>query len=230
MKLLSHQQCSGTDADRLWKGRSAFTLLELLLVLTIITTIAAVTFPGLLQRLTQQSVRGTAEQVRQLLDNARVRAVEEGRILQLRYEPNGRRYVLLPYEPMSEETTTMTESSSARPFAKTESTRPTEPFRVFEMPEDCRFHVDNTFLSGERIAATRLGEEWMGYLSNPSGIQDVSWSNPVLFNPDGSATGASLVVMNKQRQYVKLHVRGLTGAVWAEPLKVMEERLGTTGN
>lgn len=207
-------------------GRAAFTLLELLLALSILVTLATLSLPGLIRSLKQQGVQGNAEQVRQILDQARIRAVEEGRILQFRFEPHGTHYVLLPFEPLEES------AGSASPMTTTtfgkEPVR-TDPFRIYETSQGCYFHVDSSLLSGEKAVSERLDDPWLNHLENPTAGRDAAWSAPILYFPDGSATDGSLVVMDKYRQYIKLHVRGLTGAVWTEPLAVMAERLGQTG-
>lgn len=199
------------------------------MALTILITLAALSWPGLMRTLKQQSVQGNAEQVRQILDRARVRAVEEGRILQLRYEPHGRHYVLLPLDPADESQTTANSPLNKSTTFGAQAPL-VEPFRVYELAEGCYFHVDSSLLSGEQVVAERLGEAWMPHLENSAGVQDIAWSASILYYPDGSATDGSLVVMDQDNQYLKLHVRGLTGAVWSEPLAVMADRLGKTGN
>jgi len=210
------------------QDRTAFTLLELMLALAILVTLATLSWPGLMRSLKQQSVQGNAEQVRQVLDQARVRAVEEGRILQLRFEPNGTHYVLLPLEPVDESQTVAPSATTTTHFQK-EPVR-TDPFRIYALTQGCSFHVDSSLLSGEKTMAERLGDEWLGHLENASDGRDVAWSLPILYFPDGSATDGSLVVMDRDRQYIKMHIRGLTGANWSESLAVMAERLGKTGN
>jgi len=207
-------------------NRPAFTLLELMLALGILITLATLSWPGLMRSLKQQGVQGNAEQVRQVLDQARVRAVEEGRILQLRFEPNGTHYALLPLDPVNESQTTAATASTTTHFQK--EPVQSDPFRIYELTQGCYFHVDSSLLSGEKTTSERLGDEWLGHLENSSIGRDLAWSLPILYSPDGSATDGSLVVMDKDRQYIKLHIRGLTGANWSEPLAVMTERLGKT--
>lgn len=210
-----------------FKLRSAFTLLELLLALAIIVTLATLSWPGLMRTLKQQGVQGNAEQVRQVLDHARVRAVEEGRMLQLRFEPNGTHYVVLPLDPVEDSVSTAPAATTTTTFGKTSVK--TDPFRIYQLSQGCTFHVDSSLLSGEKTVSERLDDSWLNHVENPSDGRDVAWSVPILYSPDGSATDGTLVVIDPNRQYIKLHVRGLTGAVWTEPLAVLAERLGTTG-
>jgi len=209
-------------------GRSAFTLLELLLALAVLVTLATLSWPSLMGTLKQQTVQGNAEQVRQVLDRARVRAVEEGQTLQFRFEPQGKRYVLLPWEPLDESGTNTSASTSGSSSTTSSSVR-IDPYRVYQLAEGCYFHVDSTLLSGEKQVSEQLGESWIGHLENGTGLQDVSWSAPILYYADGSATDGSTVVMDKDERYVKLNVRGLTAAVWSEPVARLSGRLDTTG-
>jgi prepilin-type N-terminal cleavage/methylation domain-containing protein len=211
------------------RKRSGFTLLELLLVLMVMVTLAALSWPRLTRYLQQQGVQDNAEQVRQLLDRARVRAVEEGRTLQMRFEPHGRHYVLLPYEPV--DPNQPLDSTAAAPFSASSGTAviKTDPYRAYTLSEDCHFHVDSRLISGKQTIAERLADPWTAHLENGLAVKDIAWSAPILYYPDGSASDGSLVVMDAKRRYIKLHVRGLTGAVTSAPLALMSERLGSTG-
>jgi hypothetical protein len=151
--------------------------------------------------------------------------------LQLRYEPHGRHYVLLPWDPVDPNqgsdpsTTSVAENSpSSAPVVKT------DPYRAFALSEDCHFHVDGLLVSGKPTVAERLADPWIAHLENGLIAKDLAWSEPILYYPDGSATDGTLVVMDARRRYIKLHVRGLTGAVTSAPLAMMSERLGSTGD
>lgn len=212
-------------------GRSAFTLLELLIALSVLLVLTTLAAPGMLGQLKKQTVMGNAEQVRQILDRARVLAVEGGRTIQVRYEPHGRKYVVLPldqFDPNDPQVTGATTSGGSLNAAPTPVKA--TPYRLHELEEACKFHVDSSLVSGQSLVTERLGEPWMGHLENGMGADTVGWSRPILFYPDGSATDGTLVVMDQDHRYIKLHVRGLTGAVWLEPLAVMADRLGSTGN
>lgn len=204
--------------------RSAFTLLELLLVLGVVVVLAAMSWPRLTGIMRRQSVLGNAEQVRQLCDRARVRAVEEGQTLQLRYEPHGRHYVLLPHEPVDPGTQLPTPAAGTSPAAV-----PGEPYRVHQISEDCQFHVDSALVSGQKLEVERLADPWLAQLENGSAARDIAWSLPILFFPDGSATDGLLTVLDRDRRYINLSIRGLTGTVQVSPIEVLAQRLGRTG-
>ncbi len=208
--------------------RSAFTLLEVLLVLSVLGIMATLSWPRMLAQLKQQTLHGNVEQVRQVLDRARVRAVEQGRTLQVRFEPRGKRYVVLPHDPPEVDATGS--SSGGTTTQPVDSAVKSEPFRVYTLAESCFFHVDNALLSGESIHAERLDDPWLSELDNGAEARDVAWARPVLFHPDGSATDGTFVVMDQSNRYVKLRVRGLTGSVSVGSMAVLSDKLGSTGN
>jgi len=210
--------------------RSGFTLFELILVLSVLGIMAALSWPRMLTQLRQQTLEGNVEQVRQVLDRARVRAVEEGRALQMRFEPRGRRYVILPNDPANPDVTDSGTPSAGTTTRFRDAPVTTTPFRMYTLAEECSFHVDNALLSGESIVTERLDDAWLTEIVNAGDARDVNWSTPIVFHPDGSATDGTWVVMDNQRRYIKLRVRGLTGAVSKTSLSVMSENLGATGN
>lgn len=225
MRLRAARNFRHVSADsRRRNVRSAFTLLELLLVLGVIVVLAAMSWPRLTGIMKRQSVLGNAEQVRQLCDRARVRAVEEGQTLQLRYEPHGRHYVLLPHEPVDPGAQPSASTSGISPGAV-----PAAPYRVHQISEDCQFHVDSALVSGQKLEVERLADPWLAQLENGAAARDIAWSLPILFFPDGSATDGQLTVLDRDRRYINLSIRGLTGTVQVSPIEILAQRLGRTG-
>jgi len=208
---------------------SGFTLIELLLVLGILSVMVALSWPRLLATLKMHTLQGNIEQVRQVVDQVRVRAIEEGETLQLRFEPNGRKFVVLPYEVPAQ----TTETASAAMGASSGTVAPRglhrDPYQVYQLAEDFHFHIDNALLSGKETLIERLPEAALAQLNNSFLARDVGWSTPILYFPDGSATDQVLVIMDRDRRYFKLSIRGLTGAVTVSPMATMSEKLGETG-
>ncbi|WP_437194648.1 prepilin-type N-terminal cleavage/methylation domain-containing protein [Planctomicrobium sp. SH527] len=222
--------CRRSNARNAQQARPAFTMLELLLVVSVLGIIAALSWPRLFNNLKLQTLQGNVEQVRQVLDRARVRAVEEGVTLQVRYEPQGRKYVILPQESLDTNSSSGSNQTAGTTTSIRTTTRMKEPYRVYELGSECHFHVDNALLSGQQTIIEKLDDSWLTQLQNGELARDVGWSTPILYFPDGSATDGSVVVMNQSRRYAKLHVRGLTGAVSVQPIAEMSEKLGATGN
>lgn len=211
------------SAQRKRRNRSAFTFIEVLLVLTIIAAVAALSWPKMSRFLQRESVMANAEQVRQLLDHARVQAVEDGVTYQFRYEPNGQKFVLLPYELLT------TSASQTAADVQTDTASNLTQAIVYELSEDCYFYTP-TVLSGEAIIMERLSDPWLELIQDGTLHRDVSWSSPILYSPDGAATDGAVTVADVDRRYISLSVRGLTGAVVTSRIDQLPELFGASTN
>ena len=198
----------------------AFTLLELTLVLVVIAALAAMAWPQLTTMLQRESLLGNVEQVRQVMDHARVQAIRDGITYQLRVEPNGRKYVLLPYDVITEEQNSGTNSLNATNRLPGDIRRPI----VHELSEDCYFYFENNALLGERVLFERLGDPWLGMLTDGLLHRDVVWAPPILYTADGSASDGSVTVVDEDKRVITLSVRGLTGAVVASRIDKLPEK------
>ena len=86
---------------------SGFTLIEVLLALAIIMTLAAVSWTPLLTSWSEHRLKAAAEDVRSVLAGTRIRSLESDTIWQFRYEPGGDKYVRIPYKQTGEESDTL---------------------------------------------------------------------------------------------------------------------------
>ena len=205
-------------------SRSAFTLLELTLVLVVIVALAGMAWPRITSFLQSESLLGNVEQVRQMLDHARVQAVEDGITYQFRFEPNGRKFVLLPYDlQVSEQQSGTSSTSTSQTSALGNQKRlPT----VHELSEDCSFYMENSLSTGEITLTERLPDPWLEMLADGVMQRDVSWAPPIIYSPDGSATDGSVTIIDEDRRVITLSVRGLTGTVVTSRLAVLPETYG----
>lgn len=219
--IVSHNNLNDSGQRRL---RSAFTVLELILVLTIIVALAALSWPRVSGFLQRESVMSDVETVRQVLDRARVDAIEDGMIYQFRYEPSGKKFVLLPYE--------LLQASGQDPNSKETDPGTSIDVKqaiVFELSEECSFY-NPTSLTGEPIAVERLPEPWLELIQNGTQHRDTSWASPILYSPDGSATDDVVVIADEDQRYISLTVRGLTGVVTTSRLAQLPELFGASSD
>ena len=202
------------------RSRRAFSLLEMLLVLVLLVTIAGLTLPALRGALGSHRLREGAKSVRIELAKARLRAMESGRSCVLRYAPGERRFRVAWQDPtetgeQSEGTTRSGSEQGSRGTAATDTSDELDEGAVIdqiELPEGVVF--------AEKSPSHGLGngEDESNGAAGPleSGVDSTSgegWSEPVIFYPDGRTTDSRLLLRNEREAYVMVTLRGLTGVV-----------------
>ena len=210
------QRCSSANLP-------GFTIFELLLVLAVIALIAGLSWPQLLGLLQRRDLQSSSELVRRELDLGRIKAVEEGLTYQFRYEPYGRKFVLLPYDLI----TTPESTSDVATLTQT-AQNTTKLAHVYQLSEGCSFYVESSLTAdpNERVVAERLGDPWLQFIDTGMLERDVTWSAPILYFADGSATDGLVTIIDEKQNYVTLGVRGLTGSVAISDIERMRGVLG----
>jgi len=174
--------------------RSGYTLIEIMLAVTIIMVIAAMASAPLITSWRDVRLGEEAERVRVLAAGTRMEALDSDQVWQFRFEPGGTRYVRVP---VAEET-----DSSGSP-AETASRNGKRSGRL---PEGMRFSTNSSAGGG-------LSENLLAGLPDAGELGQVSWSSPVEFFPDGTATQTTFEVLSDLGGSRMLQVRGVTGAV-----------------
>ena len=89
---------------------------------------------------------------------------------------------------------------SSRPTTRTLNTQAVDILRLSQnrLPDDVIFAAGDVASSAQVLAT--LG-------SSKEGV----WSDPILFNPDGTTSDASLVMQNDKGLTIRVTLRGLTG-------------------
>jgi prepilin-type N-terminal cleavage/methylation domain-containing protein len=185
---------------------AGFTLLELLLVLAVLVTVASLTWPSLTRYLREQDILEGAEATRAAAAGTRIKAIDTGLTYQFRYEPQGRMFVVIPYDPPE----TIAASSTI-----TDGSVSTYPMLSGRLSEQCRFVVP----ADQPGVSEGLPPEAFTGLPNAGELQGVTWGPPILFFPDGTAADATFGIVNEDDLRVDLSVRGLTGALSLGPLR-----------
>jgi len=207
-----------SDTGSPGRPRSAFTLVEILLAIGVVSIILLIAWPNVLRLSSRQSLIDSADKVRALAASARVQAIESGLVYQFRYEPGGRHFVVLPFEREFE-------SVSATTSAGKETGRYSKASG--QLPEGVIFEAPTLLKpssTGETSAGPgqSLSSEALEGLPDASTLESVGWSGPVLFQPDGSAADATLALIDQRNQRISIRVRGVTGAVSASRVLVGE--------
>jgi prepilin-type N-terminal cleavage/methylation domain-containing protein len=181
-----HQRSASHDRA----ARSAYTLVELMLVLALFVVLGAMAYPELQGPIARQRLKSAAETIRGAWNNARSDAMMTGEIHLFRYEPGSGNYAVQRW--INADT-----SSSSGPSAGS-TTASDEPL---SLPDEVEF------LAGEQVDARAAYEA-----EAMSGAETGS-APSVMFYPDGSTSTVELEIANIYDTRVRISMRGLTGVV-----------------
>lgn len=197
-------------------ARGAFTLFELLIILALLVTVLAVSWPALEQFHVQYQLRQAGALVQARLAGARVHAVDTGVDYQFRFEPGGQRFVVLPFDAQALAESSAGASGGAGPNAGTAS-RPTPQFpkRAGRLPSP-KARFDPAGTGGN--SPQPIPGEWLSGIHDADQFAGVSWSAPILFHADGTASAAHVMIRDNRSRTVTVSVRALTGGVSVSPL------------
>src|SRR5436190_8476455 len=179
--------------------RSAFTLLEILLVLAILVTLAMLAVPLFYRSIRDATLRSAGEQVRTEWNKSHILAMKKGRTYVFTFQPGGRKYKIEPYTAESD---TLDAVSNTNTFAPPPEPAKDDPNSRMQLPEGIKF-LEGLTVEEERA---KIVEAAMG-MSGGGG----EWSKPILFYPDGVSSDAWLVVADEHQSAIRVELRGLTG-------------------
>jgi type II secretory pathway pseudopilin PulG len=219
-------------------GRAGgFTLLELLLVLGLLVLMAAAAWPSLNRPLATIRLREGARGMCNELARARLRAIETGNVLVLRYEAGSARYEVTtrtaalegsdPAAPNDDEF-----SGTATARAGTSRRWPAGAFDPVrgELPAGIRFvRADNPggdpAFAGESLADDDGDSVDTDFDTPSTDVDDMAFDSMsgelsggiaggtvVYLYPDGTARDATIRLANQKSASIEITLRGMTGA------------------
>jgi len=204
--------------------RGGFTLLELLAVVAILALIAGMSWPSFERLLNRSRVQDAAKQVRTELGEARLRAIESGRPQEFRFQPGTG---LFEVRPKEEEAAGPAVLKSALEQMSDESGE-SEPISGAEVTDTAayeRYLPQGMVFAGQEVAkepAAGEEEEGLAGLSTAELTERQTWSEPILFYPNGRSSNARIRVTDGRRYAVDVSLRGLTGTVRVGPASRIE--------
>lgn len=192
--------------------RRAYTLLEVVLALAIIMSIAAISWPKLMHWLEDRKLAESAEAVQISLSKARIWSIDTSLTYQFRMEPGGRFFLVIPYEPefaiADQSGQAVVDPSMARRMLSG------------ELPEGLEFKALTAVAQSEQLA-----NDLLTGLPNAAKLTQVRWSSPILFYADGTATDSTVLMKDERENEYRVTVRGLTGAASMKEGGVEEDEL-----
>lgn len=178
--------------------RLGLTLFEMLIVLALLATAMAVSWPAVQRLASRQNLAQAAETARIRLLSARIHAIEQGLPYQFRFEPDGSRFVILPGDAATEPTLPPGGGTVRLPVASG------------KLPGKVQFDpLQMGTVGGGMILESRFAE-----LPDSRDLAVINWSPPIVFEADGSTNDQTIQLSEPSSGVVyRLAIRGLTGGI-----------------
>jgi len=191
-------------------ARGGFTLLELLLVISVLAVLASLTMPQVAWLLGDRRIARGANLLREELMLARIDAMRQGRILMMDAVPQSGSLRVQPYFSLADSVNAVDRTGSQSALLSgaeqgqmtTVQTDPTS-VRQVELPDGV------TVQSVSVVSSVRGAEVQQAALEN----QSEGYSQPVLFYPDGTTSTAALTLAHPTHGQITVKLRGITGDV-----------------
>lgn len=186
-----------------------FTLMEMLLVLSILVLAATMAFPALNRLYLEHKLQEAAQVVQSKLATARVHALDEGVPYQFLFELNGSRFLIIPEEPDAQ-ATAGTGSGSA---GLVEVVQPRWKY-TGNVEQGITFEA-----APSTLGTGHVDKAWLTGLADSDKLDDVVWATPISFYPDGTSSGGEVQVADTCEEFIRLSIRALTGGVLVSPIE-----------
>lgn len=202
-------------------GRHGYTLLEMLIVLAILAVMIGLGWPAIQKMARRSRIGDAAKQVRNALGQARLAAIESGKAQVFRFQPGAGRFEIAARQEedagpavLRSALDQMAEAAaSPRPAAADPQAGPRDlpggiVFAGQEVAEQPGAEDEGTGLAGASTA--ELAERQ-------------AWSDPIVFYPNGRTSNARFRLTDRERYFVEISLRGLTGTVRIGPTTRLAE-------
>jgi prepilin-type N-terminal cleavage/methylation domain-containing protein len=192
--------------------RRAYTLVELLIVLAVLTTVIGLAVPSLRKLSERGYLQDAARQLRGQLLSARLQAIESASNKFFFYQPDSGVYLVTGPDDAPSLDSSAGEFLVGDDVSEVDAASGRRAAESAEqvLPSDVRFLAPGE--PAVRVAATEL----------PIGGGEGQWSEPLIFYPNGRALNTRIRLAS-DRYCIELTVRGLTGTVQLSPVQRLEE-------
>ena len=182
------RQCS-TGHGRGTRRRSAFSMLELMLVLAIVIVVSALAVPAVQGTISNQAIASGTDRVRIAMGQARVQAIRTGKVFAFYYQRGGQWFDVAPLEDQGQ----LSSQQNANGQVSVQDRELSDNW----LPREVRFVSGETELDSRSEAAKD---------SSGSPTMDA-----ILFYPDGTSQDARLRLQDERGRLMAVELRGLTG-------------------
>lgn len=185
--------------------RYGFSLLELLLVMSILLVVAAFAIPTVQRTFSRNAIEKATGLVRASMGKARVKAIKTGEIHAFFYLPGFSWMGVAPFANITEQV-----NNAAREAQESKERIPGNVFSENLLPRGVYF------AAGEAVADARAAQAVADNGANASNVK------LILFYPDGTTQDARLYLQNDKGDLRQIELRGLTGSATSSKV----ERIG----
>ena len=200
------------------ESRRGFTLMEVLLTLSLLVVITSLAWPMLDKPFANQRLRKAADQIRAEWGGARVEALNSGLTHVFQYTIDGEcNRFRIESQAAPEMPSDAAYGDSFGDTAGDGQYAADPQVSKGTLPEGI------TFVAGETASDTRAATVELE--SQSAFFSQASWSEPILFFPDGTTSTALLILKNRHNRCIELTMRGLTGVVKVGKLYTGEDGL-----
>jgi prepilin-type N-terminal cleavage/methylation domain-containing protein len=210
--------------SRTRRVRRGYTLLELLLVLSILLIVSAAASPAVVGLMADYRLKEATEKIRISLAASRIHCIDLSSTYQFRFELGGRRYLAIPTDAEVYNSAIQNSSAASVPSAVTNGV-PNRRIEIGELPEGCTFQAALAVGSATGMAmpmttapvqAASTDLAWAAAVARvpvAATLGAVAWSPPIVFHPDGTATDTALNIVDKGGRGFRISLRELTGEI-----------------
>jgi prepilin-type N-terminal cleavage/methylation domain-containing protein len=220
----------GARSPRPTQRRTAFTLIELLLVLGLVVIVSGVAYPALRGPLARRRLEAAANQLRAELAQVRLGAIQSGETQEFRYLPGSASFRHGPLEVLPAPAEFGQQEAQTGPRLTAGGGRAAtiamDVPRGIPRWEESSLEEPITFAppdeawreSAEQTAPDARFNEMADDLAGEV------WSPPILFEPDGASTNASIRLLNDRGLQVVVTLNGLTGIATVGPVEAVPDQ------
>jgi prepilin-type N-terminal cleavage/methylation domain-containing protein len=200
------------------RRRDGLTLIEILLVLTLIVMASALAVPSLKTTMANQRLKKGAEAIRAAWTHARATAVKTGQTQVFLHLMNGTGFLTMPQvspeDLIESDAQTLEQSLLASSYAGVGGTG---IGTGSQLPDGVVFLGAEVAID-QRTASQMLLHDQGAPVAANTGSSQAQWGMPVFFFPDGTTSTARLVLANQKSSMLAVEMRGLTGVVRVNPV------------